>query len=352
MNQGRDPSVVLSTETTASTGSSSKGESSPHSWKRWARTGELKQNERPSTNRRNWFLTLGLVLSIGALIAATGWLNSTRDWLAARSEYQIRWNEVRLEPAPPAYIRTGTSGILAGVRKRLGNRETISSLTQSWSELARALPLGSPWVEEVTSIGVRSYPNQLKIELVYRQPVVLLNVPGNSGGKIVLDGKGVVLPLDEVDLKQAGTLIRIDGLSGPLEPRPGFSLVSSGNPDESRLEAGLRLANFARSHSESSELPAGPSLLQAVNLRYGNHQIFAQTRDGLWVLWGDAPDQEPAGTLNAEQKWNFLKDWLTSHAPTADRPGSYLIFTPTGASLQSSKGAAGGRKAGPSESGG
>jgi len=353
VKQGRDSSVFLSAENAASPSNSTVGEPGPASWKRWTRPGEFIHDEKGGTNRRNWFLTLGLLVSVAALLVATGWLNTARDWLAARPEYQVRWSEVKLEPAPPDYIRSGSAGVLAGVRKRLGNRESISSLGQAWSELAHAIPLGSPWVEEVKSIVVSSYPNQLKIELVYRQPVAVLNVPGNTGGKIVLDRQGVVLPIDDVDLKRAGSLIRIDGLSGPLEPRPGLTLVSSGSPDEPRLEAALKLTNFAMSQSESHSTQPEPSLLQAVNLRYGNRQIFAQTRDGLWVLWGDAPDLEPAGSLNALQKWNFLRDWLANHAPVADRPGSYLVFTTNGAALQAGKGTGGGagRRSGPSDSG-
>ena len=351
MNQGRDPSIFLTSEK-APPSATSPTEVGHSSWIGRSRSGDQTRIDRGNSGRRGWLFALGICLSLAAVVAATGWLGTARKWLADRPDYQIPWNQIQLEPAPPAYIRAGTTPVLAGVKKRLGGPESISTLAQDWAELARALSLGSPWVEEVHKIAVSGYPNKLVINLSYRHPIAMLNAGGNAGSKIILDKNGVVLPSDDIDLKEAGSLIRIDGLSGALEPRPGLALTTAGSQDETKLQAAIGLANFVRAQTEAQSPNSAKPLLQAVNLRYGDHHLFAQTRDGLWVLWGDAPEQEPAGQLRAQQKWSFLKDWLANHAPVADRPGSYLVFTPTGATLQAAKSPGTGRKADASDSGG
>ena len=339
MKQAQDPSILLSSKGEPdSSRAASKLPYSPGKSSTWFRpeTESHIERVRPKVLRR-WAIVAMIIFSLCVLLAATGWIGSAKQWLAGQPEHQIDWDEIQLNPEPPRYIRSGKSGLLSAVKKRLGSSASLSGLTQDLAEFARTFPLGSPWVEEVSEIRVEGYPNQLLVKLAYRTPCAILNLGGSNGTKILLDEHGVVIPYEDFDSTQSTGLMRIDGWNGDLEARPGLALASNGSPEEQQLQAATRLSSFVKGQGDQESSKVSVPLLQAINLRYGPKQLFAQTREGLWVLWGEAPGEESAGQLTAEEKWNFLVDWLARNPSASNRAGTYLFFTRKGAVIQAPK---------------
>lgn len=299
-------------------------------------------NGEATEPRRRLAVIGALAVLIGMAMVALYYLGqAASDWLGRRETYLLRFDQIVLEPEPPAYIKLGRAGLLRQVRERAQAPEELSILNLDPALLAKWFGLHAPWVEEVLRIE-RSYPNRLVIRLRYREPVALVHQPTGPG--IFLDRNAVVLPNREIATEAARPLLRIEGLTSelridgqpiPLRTKVGVCVAPTGAEEvEHRAIASCRLAAFLKRRLiEAKALAPGhrPDLIHAKD---GADQLWVRTESHFWILWGEPPGEEPAGRSKALEKWEQLLGWFSQ--PETSRPGEndYLEFRRDGPQLQ------------------
>lgn len=291
----------------------------------------------PSWARRPERLA-GVVLGLGVLVAAVWFAaRSVRDWLHAQPAYQMRFDELVLEPEVPAYIKIGKEGLLEEVRKRAGLGEEVALLNLDLGELARALAL-EPWIRSVEQVE-RGFPPRLTVRVRYREPVARAWL--SRAGWVVLDREGVVLEAQELNLGATGPLVvisHLDRAEAALDPRVGVSLGEPGSEARERVKAAVALADFLRRQTQGGSgrlvSPIGFSQVSAVD---GAHELMALTTDGLWVRWGSAPgdELESRNEPSALAKWSMMMERLARPEDRKPRNENvFLEFTRDGARLR------------------
>ncbi|MFO0891246.1 MAG: hypothetical protein U0790_19145 [Isosphaeraceae bacterium] len=275
----------------------------------------------------------GLILL--GVVSITGYLGlraarTAIRWLHQQPQYQIPFREIRLRPEAPAWFRGGTEAFLGQVRERSREPEVLSVLDLERGQLTRAFQDYSPWVEEV--VRIEYPPGEIVVDLVYKRPVAIL---GSAPGEVsYLDRNGHLLPGEDFDPELLGPLIRITGTQLVPSPRnhPGGIWKSAVDGSESaRLERCVRaaagLAGFLLEPDRLAERSSS-RVLQVVSIFATDERgLFIRTAEGVMVLWGEAPGQEPAGTLTAAQKWETFKRWAATSPRRAVAPGGYWMFS-------------------------
>ena len=271
---------------------------------------------------------IGLALVVWLTVWAA---NQATAWLHRQDAYRLPFDQIRLDPPPEPYLRDPGRTILDRVRRRGRFPDTIPVLEQDLAELGRAFPLYSPWVKRVDRV-TRTYPTGVTIRLAYCVPVARV-VRGQA--LFALDADGIVLPGEDLKADFAAQLIRIDDLDEPIEPRPGLILLT-GNPAAERnaadpkLVAALKTARFLREHGAD----VGPSRIVALSLFCGASRIMLRAEDRLWILWGEAPGDEPEGGPSAREKLEMLRRWRERPHDRPEDPNAYLWFSKRGARLE------------------
>jgi hypothetical protein len=286
-------------------------------------------------------LVVGLLVGVAAAALVVGGgmraIQSALGWLRLRPEYQIEFASIHLDPPPPRWVRTGAAGLLERVRTRGGYDETMPLLGLDLEALGKAFARESPWVRSVDRIE-RGGDNRLTVALSYREPVALVRLGARPRQTtLVLDGDGVVLPSDDLDLASAGPLIALEDLVRPgpagtapmvaAETRPGRALrlapPPGDGPDPAVLEAASLAAELKRRGAADGP-PKAPVKVTAVK----GHALgwFLVTAEPALILWGPAPGREPAGEPDADRKWALLTDWLEQNQLRSLSYPSYLAF--------------------------
>jgi hypothetical protein len=278
-------------------------------------------------------------LSTVGLVATVYVMGGT--WLAGQGRYLAEFESIELVPAPPAWIAGGKARILESVARASGRDEPIRVLEADLEAIARDLALHSPWIAGVDRVE-RSFPNRLRAIVSYRRPVAW--VEPASGIRIAIDSAAVALPAGELDEKATGALPRVEGL-GPIEDyRPGLA-ISSGGAERAkvadRARAGASLAAFLQARQDSE--PPRSWSVRVVNARYGARQLFFQTSQNLWVLWGHGPAQSDTSTDEDLERWRSLSNWIDRSEETIqeDLPSRYLELGPDGPRLRTARDGAG-----------
>jgi hypothetical protein len=242
-------------------------------------------------------------------------------WLGDQPAYQLRFVDIRLDPPPPPWYRGGSDAFLQDVRRRARMPERFSLLGLKAEELKRAF-VCSPWIEEV--LGITYRPLGVTVRLAYRRPVALVEITPVE--KYPIDESAVILPLEGLDLDPAGVnsepvLLTIKGLglSAPQDPRPGIEWKPRAGtteiaPGNAHISASAKLAGFLKEKMAGIDRMANPGL----NFLYINPMDPAEKYRGLflwnhdertYVLWGEAPGEERADELRAEEKWVKMVEW-------------------------------------------
>lgn len=249
-----------------------------------------------STRRRIQLAVL--TLAAFGLSWAVAWY-VVRDRVKQSDEYLLTADRVELSPLPP-WIHSDIKTEVLGSASLDGPLSILDpQLTQ---RLHDAFPL-HPWVESVVRVS-KQYPARVKVELVYRRPVCMVEVPG---GLYAVDAASVLLPSGDFSPNEASRYPRLSGVNtipiGQVGTPWGDPRVLGG----SRLAAALietwnqlRLARIVPSPHPLDE--AG--------------EVFSyelQTLQGTSIIWGRPPGVDPAGEPAPETKLNQLKQLAFQH---------------------------------------
>ncbi len=144
----------------------------------------MQSDELPKQPRRSFRGVVVLVLLFSSLPVAGRLL--LRDQIGALPEYRLAADQVAVTP-PPEWVN---DDFVSETLRASGLDADGSLLDENLPQkLARAFSV-APWVAEVRGVEVR-YPSAARIELSYREPVALVELPQ---GLYPVDKDGVLLP--------------------------------------------------------------------------------------------------------------------------------------------------------------
>jgi len=188
-----------------------------------------------------------------------------------------------------------------------------------------------PWVAKVRSVR-KQYPRtgaagqtpvSVKVELDYRRPVCMVEVPG---GLLPVDAEGVLLPSADFTSVEAGRYPRLAGVdrkpAGPVGQRWADARVIGG----AEIAVALGPAWDALKLQRITPLPpAGAAGLGFANVvegdsgRRGEYTFCLITRGGTRIFWGYPPGANAPGELPAAEKIARLQRYQADH-DTLDGP--------------------------------
>ncbi len=220
--------------------------------------------------RHRWFAASLLLAALGGGSYAI-W-QTVAPHIADDPMYKLSADAITITPRPD-WIRAD----VRGEALRDGSLDGPMSILdpQLTSRIAKAFEL-HPWIEQV--VAVRKFsPARVEVELVYRKPVCMVEVPG---GLYAVDKHGVLLPSTDFTPTDAARYPRLGGVALATE-----SLVGT-RWEDGRVQGAAHIAaNLADAWTE----------LQLVRIVASSDHIpmyELQTTRGTRVIWGFAPGED------------------------------------------------------------
>ena len=186
-----------------------------------------------------------------------------------------------------------------------------------------------PWVAKVVRVS-KHHPASVQVELEYRRPVCMVEVPG---GLFPVDVEGYLLPGRDFSPGEAARYPRISGVERmPIGP-PGSRWPDSKVIGGAEIAAALGPAWEAMRLQRIVPLAADPAVAAVGGVVGGDSSrrtaprrsvepFFALvTRGGTRILWGYAPGAGAIGELTVEEKVARLKRYLADHDTLDGRGG-------------------------------
>jgi hypothetical protein len=241
-------------------------------------------------------------LLVLATVGYGGWhlWNRVEDEVLLRPEYTLEPHQIQITPTPQwiradvklQALRDGSlDGRLSILDERLAQR------------LAKAFAL-HPWVARVEGV-VKHYPSRVTVELVYRRPAAMVEVPG---GLFPVDEAAVLLPSTDFTTVEARKYPRLVGIdSQPLGP------VGTPWGDRSVVEgAGIAVAlrevwDDLRLQSVRRVRVTGSGFAAPEN----EYELITQS--GTTIPWGRAPGNEQATEAPLAEKIARLKQYASDY---------------------------------------
>lgn len=254
-------------------------------------------------------ISRGRVLVALGVIALLGWL-SHAVWqqvgprVIQQQEYLLAADRISTTPIPE-WIE---GNFVGDVVRDAGLDGRLSLLDDAFAEVVENAFVLHPWVESVARIEKR-HPRGVYVELVFRKPVAVVEMPASEGVVFVpVDSAGVHLPTKDVADMKKRYLPRIGGIVG----RPP---VGQQWPDARVIGAALLAEQLQDVWEDLHLVDILPSARPEIR---GDHRYFVYelvTRGGTRVVWGAAPDASPPGEHEFAAKLSRLKQCVAEHGP-------------------------------------
>jgi len=249
-----------------------------------------------------------------------------RGEVFSHSDYQVELSEIEITPRP-VWIRAD----IKAEALRDGSLDLPLSIVDEdlLEKIAKAFAF-HPWVARVeqTRYG-KQYPANIEIDLVYREPVAMIEV---TGGLFPIDAQATLLPSADFSPLEAREYPRIVGIgSQPLGPvgtawgdkavRGGAQIAVSCAP----VWKELQLQSIRWVNAGSAAIPASPTATVPGALRplvplqpIAPSQSIAPyfelvTKSGTAIPWGAAPGDSAASEPDATKKIARLKKYIAEH---------------------------------------
>ncbi len=247
----------------------------------------------PQPAVRRW-LRLVLVLALGT--AAYGVWISLEARIRTAPQYQLDLSQIQVT-APPHWIRADVRAEalrMAGVEPPLSvlQEDLLVRIQQAFAQHA--------WVARVVRV-TRRLPPQVIVELEYRRPVLMVEVPG---GLLAVDAEAVPLPSEDFTPADVVRYPRLGGVRPATEGPLGTAWNDPQVAAAARIAAALiddwqamklwRILPLADERPETDRAP----------------QFELRTKDGGRIIWGTATDD------TAHQKAARLRSLFEQHGRT------------------------------------
>jgi hypothetical protein len=258
--------------------------------------------------RRNGHWILATVVLVAG--CAFGWKllwEQVREHVFASADYRLDADSIEVTPLP-AWIH---ANVKAEVIRDASLESSLSVLDPELTlQIARAFGL-HPWVAKVERVTKR-YPAGVKVELAYRVPVGMVEVPGPA--LLPVDAEGVLLPTEDFSPVDARHYPRIGEIKtspiGPVGTRWG----------DTRVAGAAGVASAVAPHWENLKLyqivPAGRQANSLGGIETDAYELF--TKGGTRIDWGRPPGAEVAGEAAAASKVARLLEYAAKHGDSLD----------------------------------
>lgn len=239
-----------------------------------------------------------------------------------RTFYSLKIDQVQIS-TQPAWIK---SSVLEEVfkEKRLDRINTLDPSANA--DIASAFET-HPWVKSATR--VRKYSGAVAVDLVYRQPLAMIQVPyqeSESGkwkqGFYPVDQYGVVLPVSDFSQSQVFEFLLIDIENIDRTPT-GMAYA------DVRVHHALKLAQFLEVSGQRSELEIKWLRVTRDNdVSTGKPWLLQlQTGDNRLIVWGHTPGDEVGGENPPDRKLSDLANWLKGEREKGSQGGQLDLST-------------------------
>ncbi len=276
-----------------------------------------------------WLFVLTLIVAVvfAAIVGGSffTWMK-LKDRILGSPEYRLDPQEVEITPVPD-WIH---SDLRADVFRDPTLDGPLSIMDDDLAErIARAFAR-HPWVAKVVRVQPL-HPASVQVELEYRRPVCMVEVPG---GLFPVDVEGFLLPGRDFSPGEAARYPRLIGVERtPIGP-PGNRWPNAKVIGGAEIAAALGPAWEAMRLQRIVPLAADPAAVAATGGVVGGDSsrqngprrsvepFFALvTRGGTRILWGYAPGAGAIGELTVEEKVARLKRYLADHDTLDGRGG-------------------------------
>lgn len=275
-----------------------------------AKTFPEAAHHEPGLSRRfaSYILAVVLVLAVSAAVALLAvWLwQRVRPSVARSDVYLLDARDIEITPEP-RWIR---ANVKAEVLRDANLEGNLSLLDEDLARRVREAFEFHPWVQSARATKI--YPARIRVEIVYRKPVAMVQVEhANRVGLVPLDALGVRLPAEDLS---------------PLEKRRYPRLVRCGalplvgqQATDGRIVAGARLAETLLEAWEEMKLEKivlpEPATMPPVTVEDDPSQrvYLIVARNGMQIVWGAPPGEEPQGEATAAEKLATLRHYLRQH---------------------------------------
>lgn len=243
-------------------------------------------------------------------------------------EYRVGPEQIEMTPLPP-WIHTD---IRAEVFRSPTLDGALSLMDDDLTErLAKAFAQ-HPWVAKVESV-VKQFPALVKVSLVYRRPVCMIEVLDTSrplnNGLYPVNEEGVVLPSTHDDFSplEAGRYPRFVRIDRMPVVATGGRWVDLRVVGAAQIAAALGPAWERMKLNHIETLPVDPAANAAGKAasdsgRRSQEPFFVLfTQIGSRIVWGYAPGANMLGELPVAEKVARLEKYLADHDTLDDPPG-------------------------------
>ena len=276
-----------------------------------ARLKRLARATLGTTHGRLVVVTLVALVAV-AYAARVIWRDVGPNVLAG-DDYQLTAERIDVTP-PPAWIR---SDVKAEVVRDASLDRALSILAPDLTERVAAAFKLHPWVEKVTRVS-KHYPARVRVEVVYRRPVAMVEFDTDGARLLPVDAHGVALPGRDFSPVEAATYPRITQIGTvPLGP--------SGTPwGDERVEGAAKIGAALREAWETLQLDRIVPVAQGVNDDGHDRPVYELVTRGLSsgptrIIWGHAPGQTVTGEMSAAEKVTRLTEYADRHG-SLDEP--------------------------------
>jgi hypothetical protein len=255
---------------------------------------------------------LSLIALAGLMVAGRMAWQAIEPTVSNRPEFQLTADQVFVNPPLPAWIRTDVK------REALRNaslERPMSLLTPNLVEqFAQAFKL-HPWVAQVVEVRKSAGP-RLDVQLVYRRPVCMVEVPG---GLYAVDPQAVLLPSSDFTADDAQRYPRLVGIRTVTEGPVGTPWRDLAVSDAASIAA-LLVDNWAA----WGLLRMAPADEANESVLTGAPQFVIESNNGSKIIWGHAPRATSAGELSPQEKLARLATLASSGQLTTAGQGGQI----------------------------
>jgi hypothetical protein len=256
-----------------------------------------------------WLTTAGIAFFLVIGLTSYHLWHQFGDRVLAQPQYRLTPEKLLVTPQPKwIHSDVKQSAITAGRlhEANLLDKELVLQVKQAFGV--------QPWVKRVLLVNKR-YPASVEIELEYRRPVAMVEVPAgtfpayNYEGLLPVDDEGYLLPV-EIGEQEAQQFPKIGGIdSSPAGP--------PGNPwGDTRVAEATLIVMLLEDVWHPLELYKIEVPPRRTPLDGPAQEDFVLvTRGGRQYTWGSAPGRERPGEEKARDKAAGLKAFLEQHGP-------------------------------------
>ena len=253
-------------------------------------------------------LGLIMVLAVFAGLGALGWY-FVKDRVRLKSEYRLSPDSIIVPDAPPWVPERFAENVL----RSSGLDRTGSLLDMAVPQKLSEAFAAHPWVERVEHVVLR-YPSGADVQLVYRVPTALVEIPPQV---FLVDRNGILLPTDY--LANATTDRRSEFLT--IRGIQSMPLGSVGTPwGDPMVQTASQLAAALKEIAEPLNLtyiiPVTETTLNRTRI-----VCLLQTANGVEIHWGTFVPDDPKTEGKIKKLWEWHSQFQSlDNVPTTLQP--------------------------------